>query len=249
MIIDINGYCGKWPYWKPKYDGIEDLIHIMDAHRIQSAAICSTRGIFLDWIEGNEEALSPASVHPDRLIPFGTFCPGDFKSDLEPLKGHFERGLRGLRLFPQHHLYRLSEEPAVHRAVEIAAQAGAPVLIPVRLLMDWRLPALAVPDVGSLARSFPQVPIILGGVNYGELRDTLHLLRSYPNTLLETSCFQILKGVDQLVQSVGADRILFGANLPLQSAPCQLEKVLSAEIGDSDRERILGGNAEGLLGG
>ena len=249
MIIDTNGYCGKWPYWKPKYDGVEDLIRIMDAHRIQSAAICSTRGIFMDWIEGNEEALALTSAHPDRLIPFGTFCPGSFKSDLEPLKGHFERGLRGLRLFPQHHLYRLSEEPDIHLAVEIAAQAGAPILIPVRLLMDWRLPTLAVPDVGSLAGSFPQVPIILGGVNYGELREALRVLRKYPNVLLETSCFQILKGIESLVEALGADRILFGANLPLQSALCQLEKVLAAEISDSDRERILGGNAEGLLGG
>lgn len=52
-----------------------------------------------------------------------------------------------------------------------------------------------------------------------------------------------------MVQSVGADRVLFGANLPLQSALCQLEKILAAEISDPDRERILGRNAEGLLGG
>ena len=248
MTIDINGYCGKWPYWKPKYDGIEDLLRIMDSHHIRRSAICSTRGIFVDWIEGNEETLGLAATYPDRLIPFGTFSPGEFKSDLESLKGQFERGLRGLRLFPQHQLYRLSEEPDVRRAVEISAQAGAPVLIPVRLLMDWRLPMLSVMDIGALAGSFPQVPIILGGVNYGELRDALSVLSKHPNVYLETSCFQLLKGVDCLVDAFGPDRILFGANLPLQSASCQLEKVLVAEISESDRRKILEGNAEELLG-
>jgi len=247
VIFDINAYCGKWPYWKPQHEGINDLLRIMDAHGVERAAICSTRGVFVDWIEGNEEALRAAAAHPDRLVPFGAFSPGDYQSDLAPLADQFGRGLRGLRLFPQHHLYRLEHEPGVHRAVELAAEAGAPVLVPVRLLMDWRLPSLGALEVGALARRFPEVAVILGGINYGELRDALHMMRAFPNVLFETSCLQTLRGVDHLATAVGAERVLFGGNLPFQSAACQLDKVRLAEIGASEREAILGGNALRLL--
>jgi predicted TIM-barrel fold metal-dependent hydrolase len=91
--------------------------------------------------------------------------------------------------------------------------------------------------------------LILGGVNYWEFRDALHILRTLSNLVLETSCLQTLRGIDHLVESIGVDRILFGANLPLQSTPCQLEKVLVAKITDSDRQNLLGGNASKLLGG
>lgn len=63
------------------------------------------------------------------------------------------------------------------------------------------------------------------------------------------ACLQTLRGIDHLVESIGVDRILFSANLPLQSTPCQLEKVIVAKISDSDRQNLLGGNESKLLGG
>ena len=53
--------------------------------------------------------------------------------------------------------------------------------------------------------------------------------------------------VEALVNAVGADRVVFGSDLPGRALTSQLAKVLGSSLSDADKEKILYGNMAGIL--
>jgi len=51
-----------------------------------------------------------------------------------------------------------------------------------------------------------------------------------------------------LVNEAGADRVLFGSDMPLMDPRSQIGKIITARISDEAKQKILGGNASRLLG-
>ncbi|MCC7160859.1 MAG: amidohydrolase family protein [Anaerolineae bacterium] len=243
MIVDINAYCGNWPYWPIKHSSATDLVTLMDRVGIDRAVITSTQGPFVGSPEGNAETVRIVAGQPDRLIGFATASPTDEAAALTDLVRCHESGMRGLRLFPQHHQYRLDDDPILGDILNTVSSWGWPVLIPIRLIMNWGLPSFDVREIGNLAARYPSVNFIISGVNYGELRDSLAVMRRSANVGIETSCLQVHEGVKGLVDRVGSSRVYFGTGLPLQYPAAGMAKVQHAEIDQVSREAILGGNA------
>ena len=66
---------------------------------------------------------------------------------------------------------------------------------------------------------------------------------------LETcSTFRTPGVIEELVDGVGADRVLFGSDMPLMDPRSQIGKIITARISDEAKQKILGGNAGRLLG-
>ena len=73
--------------------------------------------------------------------------------------------------------------------------------------------------------------------------------RVHPNIYLETcSTFRTPGVIEQLVNEAGADRVLFGTDMPLLDPRSQLGKIITARISEEDKQKVLGGNARRLLG-
>ena len=53
--------------------------------------------------------------------------------------------------------------------------------------------------------------------------------------------------IEQFVREVGADRILFGSDMPFVNANAQIGKILYAKIPDEDKRKILGLNMAELI--
>ena len=53
--------------------------------------------------------------------------------------------------------------------------------------------------------------------------------------------------VEMAVREGGANRVIFGSDLPGRSLASQLAKVMGADISDADKELILGGNLRRLV--
>jgi predicted TIM-barrel fold metal-dependent hydrolase len=247
LIIDINGYCGTWPYWPIKYTNGHDLVALLDRFRIDCVAVTSTKGAFVGCAEGNADTARVVQEHASRLIGFCTVSPTDGPQAVEQLRDCHAQGLKGLRLFPQHHLYRLDDDPVLADILATAQELRLPVLIPIRLIMNWGMPTFDVREIGNLAARYRHIRFIIGGVNYGEVRDALGVMRRNDNVSVETSCLQIHEGVAIMVQQAGAERVYFGSGLPLQYPGAGLAKIEHAEINNDAKERILGGNAQQLL--
>jgi len=232
MTLDINAFIGKWPFWP--------LEACAPAGR---AAICSTRSLFVHCEDGNREVESA----PGNVVRFAVVGPPPH-SEFD-LGRYRERGFRGLRLYPQHHSYHPLYEPFVDAVLEQAAGMGWPVLLPLRLIMNWGMPMLEVGVMAALVERHPRVTWILAGINYlFELQMAEAMMRRYGTVHVETSCIMGFEAVGGLVERHGAERILFGTGAPMQHSAAGLEKILRARITEAAREAILGGNAERLCG-
>lgn len=247
MIIDINAYCGAWPFWPIKYRTGAGILELMDRFRIDQVAIASTRNAYISCEEGNTETMRIAQENALRMIGFACANPRDGEAAVDQLHNAFEKGARGLRLFPQHHQYRFDDDPILNLILMAAEELNLPVLVPIRIIMNWGMPLLDVREIGKLAERYPNVRLIISGVNYGELRDSLMIMHQYENLFIETSCMQAFDGIKILTEKVGADRVLFGSGLPLQYPGPGLAKIEHAKISDKAKELILAKNSEELL--
>ncbi len=253
MIIDANGFIGKWPYWPVASSSAPEVVSELHRYKIDAAAICSTRSVFVHWEDGNCEVEAAVALFPGSLIPFACLGTRELSHTLGDRPYDFEayaaRGFRGIRLYPQHHSYHLLFQPFVDEILEAAAVRRWPVLLPLRIIMNWGMPSLDPSIFPAIVERHPNVHWILSGINYlHELQMATSLMRRHPNVLLETSCIMGYAAIEKTVQACGHAQLLFGSGAPLQHAGAGLNKILYARIGDDARSAILGENLQRLLG-
>lgn len=253
MVVDVNAFIGKWPYWPVPASTTAGAVAKFSEWGIHQACVCSTRSLFVKWEDGNHEVERAVQQYPASLVPFA--CLGTFETShgaadrTHDLKTYRARGFRGIRLYPQHHSYSLIFETFIDEICEQAQALNFPVLLSLRTIMNWGVPSLDLPDMLSIVERHPRVPWILSGINYlQEIRGALLLLRRYASVYLETSCVMGYEAIQKAVKECGHEQILFGSAAPLQHGRADLEKVLHARIADLAREAILAGNAKRLLG-
>lgn len=253
MVLDVNAFIGKWPYWPIPFSRPEEIVPQLATWGIDRACVCSTRSLFVHWEDGNREAETATARYRATLIPFaclGTFETSERAADRKhDLEAYRQRGFRGIRLYPQHHSYHLLVEPFIDEICEQALALQMPILLPLRTIMNWGVPALELQDMLRIVERHPRAPWILSGVNYlQEIRSAQLLLRRYPSVHLETSCVMGYDAIQKVVNECGHEQILFGSGAPLQHGRANLDKILHAQVSDRAREAILSCNAMQLLG-
>ena len=251
-ILDINAFIGKWPYWPVPASSSHEVADVLAGARIDRAALCSTRSVFVHWDDGNCEVERACREHPAHFVAFACLGTLELSHALPArdydLAGYARRGFRGVRLYPQHHSYHPLYSAFIDRILEDAATRRWPVLLPLRIIMNWGVPMLELPVIEALVARHPRVVWILSGINYlWELQLAVALMQRNPNVHLETSCVMGYEAIAKLVAQCGRQQILFGSGAPIQLASASLSKIVEAPIRDADREAILGGNAARLL--
>ena len=249
--FDVLGYFGTWPYWPLRHGSPDEILRLMDRYGIERLVLGSLRAIFSDGEEGNEEVRRAARRHPDRFRVAVTINPVMGRDHLTRLEDYRQDDLVvGVRLYPIYHDYELTDGGDVLQALLARiAEARWPVFIPLRLMMNWVLPVLPIAQVAGLLARFPHLTLILGGVNYGELKHALPLLRAHPHVFLETSCLQLRGALEHVAADIGAERLLFGTGLPLQNPGCEIAKIAHADLSEMERAQIFAENAIRLFGG
>jgi hypothetical protein len=53
--------------------------------------------------------------------------------------------------------------------------------------------------------------------------------------------------IEKLVAGAGADRVLFGSDQPLMDPRVQLGKIITADLTDTEKRLVIGGNAQRVL--
>lgn len=253
MIFDANAFIGKWPYWPIRSSSAEEVAAELGHWKIERAAICSTRSVFVNWEDGNVETLAAASRLPDTLTPFA--CLGTrelshaYSAAPYPFAQYRKSGFCGVRLYPQHHSYHLLFQSFVDEILEDAAACRWPVVLPLRIIMNWGMPSIDPSVLHAIVERHPRVCWILAGVNYlHELQMATSLMQKHETVHLETSCMMGYLAVEKTTQQCGHAQILFGSGAPLQHGAASLSKILHAKLSDVAREAVLGGNLQRILG-
>lgn len=102
-------------------------------------------------------------------------------------------------------------------------------------------------DIAILAKNFPKLKIIMAHITGCGIKGILEI-KNYTNIYTDTSGFQPVSGIlEYATQKLGAERILFGSDVPGRDFAVQISKIYAAKIKDKDKEKILYLNAKRLL--
>jgi len=135
------------------------------------------------------------------------------------------------------------------RVLEYAGRCGLPILVHTFNRTDESLPGeVNVSELMEIAERHPQTQIIVAhaGIHWPS---ELELFRPLPNVWVECGGGYPIKGqVEALVRMMGTERVLFGSDLFCRSQASQLAKVVLANLPETQKQKILAGNAIKLFG-
>jgi predicted TIM-barrel fold metal-dependent hydrolase len=121
------------------------------------------------------------------------------------------------------------------------------------LLLAGGYPRFSHPSqIGDLARQFQDVTIIAthgGQLNISGLllADAGRMLRANSNVVLETSGIYREDFIEDTVQELGAERVVFGSNAPYMDLGFETLRVRLAHLSDAEKELIGHGNPRRIL--
>lgn len=235
----------------PRPGAGERLLSTLDDSGLTRAVVCAGGTIDLDrlsrqLVEGghvetdadNDAVLETCAGTDGRLVPFFFANPHRSPEAYRARAAEF----RGLEVSPAVHGVGLTDARVVE-LVGVAAEFGHPVYV---VCLTRR--GAGVADLVELARRFPQVSLVLGHSGIGNIDFyALTMIRDEPNILLETSGGYTCVA-EAAVSRLGAERVLFGSEYPLQHPSVELAKFQALGLPPEQWKQIAWDNAHRLLG-
>lgn len=241
LVIDINTQFGNRLVPSPACTP-GALVESLDQHHVAAAAAWSQQGLDYDCAGGNAEAEAAARASRGRLIPCAVV---DLKDDpLWETELHRSRdaGVRLVRLFPAAHRWAVDSQQTRRLFRRMKEYGLIPMVSSVDSPTGWEL-------IRPLARLTGEagIPLVLLDVYYGNMAECLAVMGEFPHVLAETNWLATIGAVEYAARAVGAHHLLYGSGAPGRSMQKALNQVLEADLPDSDKALILGGNAMKLL--
>jgi uncharacterized protein len=102
-------------------------------------------------------------------------------------------------------------------------------------------------EVAVLAARHPEIPFICGHMG-GDWELGIRAVRAAKNVSAELAGSYPVRGqVQMAVEELGAERVIYGSDIPGRSFSSQLAKVHGAAISDQDKELIFSGNLRRMM--
>jgi len=210
----------------------------MARHGIAHAVIAPADGYAAVYNEeGNTLLARLARSYPKQLSGLAAVNPWLGPKAVSLLEKAFDDGLKGLFLCPPRQGFRLTES-IVDPLLEVCRQRRKPVYA------HTGTPICCEPfQLAELARRFPQVIFIMGHAAYPDFwYDVAAALQQTPNLLVETSC-QGAAIIQQAIDAVGPERVLFGSGWPRSKPGIEIRKIQSMGLPAATLEKIMHTNA------
>ena len=246
-VIDFHSHAASWGR-HGMYGDPDRYIRIMDAAGIDKA--CINCIFFGDARRGNDTVARIVDRHPDRFIPVAFVTPHYPEEVIGELERAFgELGMKFLKIYPTY-FGRSIDDPAYFPIFQWLNDRGLAVMS--HATFPWDPPGVNILGrFTALSERFPKVKWVLAHAAGGGPRsaEAVQAARSIPNVYLETCTDWDAHGeIEFIVEEAGADLVLFGSDMSLFDARLQVGKIVTADISDEAKRKILGLNAIELLG-
>jgi len=202
-------------------------------------------GISFDGRKGNADALYAAQKYPGKFLAYST-CNIHYDEDLKVWqKYHTEYPdiFVGIKPYWPFQKFNLMTEACE----EWFAYANEHHLL---LLLHTGGSDAILDQADQLSLKYPNITLILAhsGINYSVARKNAALARKRDNVVLEITYTSVMRGmIEFLVSEVGADKVLYGSDMPMRDPAPQLGWVCYAKIPLEDKKKLLAGNIQRLL--
>ena len=245
-VIDFHSHLGRWERYG-QYDEPGRYIRLMDAAGIDRSLVSC---IFYGEARRNNDTVARfVSANPDRFYGVA-FATPHYPAEVVPeLERCFDTlGMKFLKIYPDY-FGKPNDDPAYFPMYEFldGPRVGrqGPSVVPVRS---------AGHDAGEEVRgaggALPEGQVGAGARRPAAAARTpsRRLGRSRPSTWRPAAPAAPTTESRTRSTARGAERVLFGTDMPLLDARHQIAKVTTADISDEAKQRVLGLNAIELLG-
>jgi predicted TIM-barrel fold metal-dependent hydrolase len=246
MIIDAHVHSGGYAHIST-----EGVLRLADRAGFDKVFCTDITALHYDMHEGNRKLAEDMKRHPDRIIGYCSITSARFgqKAVDEVQRCYEVYGMRGVKVIHQtaglgsYSLLTSINEPQMYPIFEKAAELGM-------LILAHSNPE----ECMGLSQVVPEVKLLMahsGGcpTAMGDWHKAIEAARQFPNILLDTASSQSDMGyLEAFVAAVGAERVIFGTDMPLIDPFFGLAKVTGANLTTEQKALILGGNVQRLLG-
>jgi hypothetical protein len=197
-----------------------------------------------DTVDGNDAMLALQDAEPRRVRAWAAVNPNDATVALAEVERCRRRGAIGIKLAAA----RRASDPLLDPLLRYAAEHHLPLLH-----HAWQHRPAAVAgqdpsdaiDLCRLAGRHPHVAILLAHIGGGgDWSHTLAAVRDVPNVFLDLSGSGVDRGMlDQALEAVGASRLVWGADLTLDTGLAKLWALDTIGLPPADRDAIRWRNA------
>lgn len=200
---------------------------------------------FEQCVQSNNMVLEMMREDPDLAYGFCYVSQAHGEQAVEEIRRCVGAGMVGVKLWVAVKV----NDPRTFPIAEEAIRLGVPVLVHSYLRWEEILADESKPDeIAELARRYPELKLIMAHMAL-RWREGVDSVADCPNIWVDTSGMDPeLGSVEYAVEKLGVERVLYGSDAPGRDVLCQIGRVTAADISEADREKILRGNAEKLLG-
>lgn len=193
----------------------------------------------------NDFIAASVAAHPDRLIGFATIHP-DHADACAELDRAYEMGLKGVKIHPDFQLFHIDDDRAMRIYEHIAGRM--PLLVHTG---DYRYEWSKPRRMARVLDAFPKLQVI--GAHFGGWSEWDSVAEVYAGREIwvdtSSSLYELSpERAVELIRFFGADHVLFGTDYPMWDASEELERFAALPLTGDERELILHGNVERLLG-
>jgi hypothetical protein len=243
---------------KAKLITADELVATMDEQGIDVSVILN-----IGWVsnklcqETNDYILESIARYPRRLVGFCTIQPQAGEAAIAEIERCARNGIKGIgEIRPDIQGFDLADQTVMGPIADAAARRQLLVLTHASEPVGHQYSGKGVvtPDVlYQFISSFPQLRIICahwgGGLPFYTLMP--EVASALSNTFFDTAASPFLyrpQIFEQVMQLVGADKILFGSDYPLIAPKRIISEIKSLGLPAETENMLLGGNAQRLLG-
>ena len=242
---------------KAKLVTADELISSMDRDGVGISVILN-----IGWtthelcLETNDYILESISRYPKRLVGFCSVQLQSPEAALKEIERCADGGIKGIgELRPDMQLLDMSDEQLMNPLVDVMKKHNLILLThtsePVGHIYPGKgavTPEVLYPFIANN----PELPIICshwgGGLPFYALMSEVK--QAISNVYFDTAASPLLysPGIyEQVVQLVGADKILFGSDYPLLEQERCIKEIEASNLLEDSKKLILSGNARRLL--
>jgi predicted TIM-barrel fold metal-dependent hydrolase len=243
---------------KGKLATANELIASMDRDEVDISVITN-----IGWtthelcVETNDYILESIARYPERLVGFCAVQPNSYEAAIAEIERCAKAGIKGVgEIRPDIQLIDLGDEVVMEPFVEILEKYGLILLTHASEPVGHDYPGKGgiTPDMlYPFITKFPDLTIVCahwgGGLPFYALLPEVKQAMS--NVFFDTAASPFLYSpqvYNQVVQLIGADKVLFGSDYPLLAQSRLIKEIRSQELPEETRSLILSGNARKLLG-
>jgi len=242
LIVDAHVHIGKSTRLQISADG-EMLVRIADQMGFDKICCTDLTALFYDMREGNRLLAGEMRKFPDRILGYASLHSTRFGQEaIEELdRCYHEYGMRGLKIYstPEMSIAEPCTIPILEKCVELDIPILAHTTPHECEFLLGHVPAAKLIMAHAGSQPFAR----------GDWNRAIMAAQRFPSLYLDTASSTIDTGfLETCVNTLGADRIIFGTDTPLLDPWPQLVKVRETKLSQDALALIMGGNILRLMG-